>query len=124
MQGYLNSGKVLLQDETGRYYGLSEIYKAEQVHPLLMRDRTDAEYQGANVIGTIYADFKPFKNFTVTSKLGYRGSFYGSYNFSYIYYANDVNKNDDIGVGRTNSNSIYYQWENFANYLYDAGDHH
>ncbi|MCW0482070.1 TonB-dependent receptor [Gaoshiqia sediminis] len=124
MQSYLNSGKVLLQDETGRYYGLSEIYKAEQVHPLLMRDRTDAEYQGANVIGTIYADFKPFKNFTVTSKLGYRGSFFGSYNFDYIYYANDVNKSDNIGVGRTNSNSIYYQWENFANYMYDKGDHH
>jgi len=124
MQTYLSSGKVLLKDETGRYYGLSEIYKADQVHPLLMRDRTDADSQGASVIGTIYADFKPFKNFTITSKLGYRGSFNSSYYFDYIYYANDVAKNDNIGVGRTNYNSLYYQWENFANYMYDISDHH
>ncbi len=123
MQALVTSGKKLLKDEQGRYYGLSEIYKAEQVHPLLMRDRTDSKSDGANIMGTIYADFKPLKNLTITSKLGYRGNFYNSYYFNNIYYANDVAKNDNIGVGRTNSNSIYYQWENFANYIYTSGKH-
>ena len=123
MEALVTSGKKLLKDEQGRYYGLSEIYKSEQVHPLLMRDRTDSKSEGASVLGTIYADFKPVKNLTITSKLGYRGNFFNSYNFNYIYYANDVAKNDNIGVGRTNSNSIYYQWENFANYIYSSGKH-
>jgi TonB-linked SusC/RagA family outer membrane protein len=123
MQALVNSGKKLLKDEQGRYYGLSEIYKSEQVHPLIMRDRTDSKSEGASVLGTIYADFKPVKNLTITSKLGYRGNFYNSYNFNYIYYANDVAKNDNIGVGRTNSNNLYYQWENFANYIYVSGKH-
>jgi len=123
MKDLINSGKTLLKDDSGRYYGLSQIYKSENVHPLLMRDRTDAKNEGASVMGTIFAEMRPIKNLTITSKLGYRGSFTGAYNFNYIYYANDVTKNDQINVGRTNANSIYYQWENFANYLYTHGSH-
>ncbi len=123
MEALVTSEKKLLKDEQGRYYGLSEIFKSEQIHPLLMRDRTNAKKEGVNAIGTIYADFKPLKNLTITSKLGYRGSFYSSYSFDDTYYANDVAKNDNIGIARTNSNSIYYQWENFANYIYTSGKH-
>jgi len=123
MKDLVNSGKTLLKDEDGRYYGLSQIYKSDNVHPLLMRDRADAKNEGASVMGTIYAEMKPIKNLTITSKLGYRGAFTGSYHFNYIYYANDVTKNDNIEVGRTNGNSIYYQWENFANYIYTLGKH-
>lgn len=123
MKDLINSGKTLLKDDSGRYYGLSQIYKSENVHPLLMRDRTDAKNEGASVMGTIFAEMRPIKNLTITSKLGYRGSFTGAYNFNYIYYANDVTKNDQINVGRTNANSIYYQWENFANYMYTHGSH-
>ena len=123
MKDLANSGKTLMKDETGRYYGLSQIYKSENVHPLLMRDRTNTKNEGASVMGTIYAEMKPVKNLTITSKLGYRGAFTGAYNFNYVYYANDVTKNDQINVGRTNANSIYYQWENFANYLYTHGSH-
>jgi TonB-linked SusC/RagA family outer membrane protein len=123
MQDLINSGKTLLKDDSGRYYGLSQIYKSDNVHPLLMRDRTDTKSEGASVMGTIFAEMRPIKNLTITSKLGYRGSFTGAYNFNYIYYANDVTKNDQINVGRTNANAIYYQWENFANYLYTHGSH-
>ena len=123
MQDLINSGKTLLKDENGRYYGLSQIYKSDNIHPLLMRDRSDSKDEGASIIGTIYAELKPIKNLTITSKLGYRGGFTGSYNFDYVYYANDVAKNDNIEVGRTNANSIYYQWENFANYNYTYGSH-
>jgi TonB-linked outer membrane protein, SusC/RagA family len=123
MKDLINSGKTLLKDESGRYYGLSQIYKSDNVHPLLMRDRTDTKNEGASVMGTIFAEMRPIKNLTITSKLGYRGAFTGAYNFNYIYYANDVTKNDQINVGRTNANSIYYQWENFANYLYTRGSH-
>ncbi|RKD88189.1 TonB-linked SusC/RagA family outer membrane protein [Mangrovibacterium diazotrophicum] len=123
MQSYLDAGKVLLQNEEGMYYGLSQIYQSEQVHPLLMRDRTDSKLDGANIIGTIYADFTPIKNLIVTSKFGYRGSFYNNYGFDYVYYANDVAKNDQINVSRTTMNSLYYQWENFANYMFNVGEH-
>ena len=123
MTDLIKSGKTLLKDEDGRYYGLSQIYKSENVHPLLMRDRTDSKNEGASVMGTIYAEIKPVKNLTITSKLGYRGAFTSVYGFNYVYYANDVTKNDQISVSRTNSNSLYYQWENFANYNYTHNRH-
>lgn len=123
MQEYIDGGKALLKNEDGLYYGLSQIYQSEQVHPLLMRDRSDSELDGANIIGTIYADLTPVKDLVITSKFGYRGSFYNNYGFDYIYYANDVAKNDQINVSRTSMNSLYYQWENFANYLFNIREH-
>jgi TonB-linked SusC/RagA family outer membrane protein len=123
MKNLLNGGKVLLQDEKGRYYGISQVFEGENVHPLIMRDRTDAPTKGANVLGTIYADFTPIKGFTFTSKLGYRASYASSYSYSQIYYANAVAHNDKISISRTNSNSWYYQWENFANYMKSIDKH-
>ncbi len=123
MKNLLNGGKVLLQDEKGRYYGISQVFEGENVHPLIMRDRTNAPTKGANLLGTIYADFTPIKGLTFTSKLGYRASYTSSYSYSPIYYANAVAHNDKISISRTNSNSLYYQWENFANYSQNFGKH-
>ncbi len=123
MQNMVDAGKSLLTDEQGRYYGLSQIYKSDQIHPLLMRDRTDQKIQGFNLLGTFAANLTPIKNLTITSQLGYRASYYGTYAFDNVYYASDVAKNDEINVSRTNGNSLYYQWENFANYIIEKGDH-
>ena len=123
MQNLLESGRTLLTDENGNYYGLSQFFESEQIHPLIMRDRVDSESRGMNLAGTIYAELTPFDGFTFTSKLGYRTSYSGNYSFSYIYYANTVSLNDKISVSRTNANSVYYQWENYANYMKTIGDH-
>jgi len=123
MQNLLAAGKTLLTDEDGNYYGLSQFFESEQIHPLITRDRIDAESQGMSLAGTIYAELTPLKNFTFTSKLGYRVGYTGSYSFSKIYYANTVSLSDNISVSRTNSNNVYYQWENYANYLKTFGDH-
>ena len=123
MQTMVDSGKNLLKADDGRYYGASQIYQSEQIHPLIMRDRTDSGMEGFNLLGTFYADLTPIENLTITSKLGYRASYFSMYTFDQIYYANDVAHNDEINVSRTNANSLYYQWENFANYLYEVGDH-
>ncbi len=123
MQNLADAGKKLLRAEDGRYYGISQIYQSYQTHPLIMRDRTDPDMEGFSMLGTVYADLTPVKNLVITSKLGYRASYGSNYTFDKIYYASDVAKNDQINVSRTNYNSFYYQWENFANYLYEKGDH-
>lgn len=72
MLNALNSGKHLLQDENGNYYAVSKFYSGEQYHPMIMRDNNIAKNSGFNVNGSVYADFKPFKGLTFTSRLGYR----------------------------------------------------
>lgn len=123
MQNLLNNGRVLLKNAQGQYYGLSQIFESEQVHPGIMRDNSVGNTGGSNLLGTLFADITPIKNLTFTSKLGYRGSFNNSYTFAKIYYANAVTYRNDINVSRSTGNSLYYQWENFANYNFSVNDH-
>ncbi len=123
MQNLVEADKKLLRAEDGRYYGISQVYQSYQTHPLIMRDRTDSGWEGFNMLGTVYADITPVKNLVITSKLGYRASYGSGYTFDHIYYASDVAKNDQVNISRTNYNNFYYQWENFANYIYEKGDH-
>lgn len=123
MQSLLDAGRILLQDEQGRYYSSSEVYQSEQVHPLVHRDRTYSPSEGGNIMGTVFADFKPINGLTITSKMAYRAGFSGSYTYNYVWYQNAVAHTDNPSVSRNNSYNIYWQWENFATYINTIGKH-
>jgi TonB-linked SusC/RagA family outer membrane protein len=116
MKNQLAQGRVLLQNENGDYYGVSNYYNAEQVHPMIMRDRTSSKTTGFNVNGVAYADFTPIKAITFTSRFGYRLSGSHSPSYSHDYWASVAASNPTVDISAATSNSIYYQWENFANY--------
>ncbi len=113
----LANGKHLLTDEAGNYYGVSKFYAGEQYHPMIMRDNSLAKNSGFNVNGSIYADFTPIKGFTYTSRFGYRIGGTRSSTTSLPFYGNGVQSRDYVSQSSTSSTSIYYQWENFANYI-------
>lgn len=113
----LATGKHLLTDEAGNYYGVSKFYAGEQYHPMIMRDNSLAKNSGFNVNGSIYADFTPIKGFTYTSRFGYRLGGTRSSTTSLPFYGNGVQSRDYVSQSSTSSTSIYYQWENFANYI-------
>ena len=113
----LNSGKHLLQDDNGNYYAVSKFFAGEQYHPMIMRDNNIGKNSGFNVSGSAYADFKPFKGFTFTSRFGYRLSGTRSSTTSLPFYGNATQSRDYVGQSNTSSTTIYYQWENFANYM-------
>jgi len=116
-----NSGKKLLTDKDGNYYSVSRWQSAESYHPFIMRDNTIARMSGFNVNGSIFADFKPFKGFVFTSRLGYRLSSSHQSSTSLPFYGNATQSSDYISLSAQNSTSIYYQWENFANYMKTFG---
>ena len=119
----LANGKHLLTDANGNYYGVSAFYAGEQYNPFIMRDNGISRNSGFNVNGSIYADFKPFKGFVFTSRLGYRLSGARSSSTSLPFYGNATQSRDYIDQSASSSTSIYYQWENFANYMKKFGDH-
>ena len=123
MANALASGKHLLTDANGNYYGVSKFYAGEQYNPFIMRDNNISRNSGFNVNGSIYADFKPFKGFVFTSRLGYRLSGTRSSTTSLPFYGNVTQSKDYVDQSATSSTSIYYQWENFANYMKKIGDH-
>lgn len=123
MLNALTAGKQLLQNKDGDYFAVSKFYSGEQYHPMIMRDNNIGKTSGFNVNGSINADFKPFKTFTYTSRLGYRLSGNSQSNTSLPFYGNSVQSRDYVSHNATSSTTIYYQWENFANYVQTFGWH-
>jgi len=123
MLSALKSGKHLLQNEYGDYYAVSNYFAGEQYHPMIMRDNNIGKNSGYNVNGSIYADFRPINNLTFTSRFGYRLSGTRTSTTSLPFYGNATQSRDYVGQDNTSSTSIYYQWENFANYTKTFGRH-
>ena len=120
----VDQGKHLLKDENGNYLGISQFYKGEQYNPLVMRDNNLSKNSGFNVTGSIYGDFTLIPNLTITSRFGYRLAGTRSSSTSLPFYGNSTQNRDYVSQSNTSSTSIYYQWENFANYIKTFADAH
>ena len=123
MANVLAQGKTLLTDENGNYYGVSKFYAGEQYHPMIMRDNGQSKNVGFNINGSIYGDFTPIKGLTITSRFGYRLGGTRNSSTSLPFYGNAVQSRDYVDYSSSSSTSIYYQWENFANYMKTFGGH-
>lgn len=105
------------------YYGTSKYVEDATGNPLYQRDRHDTWTSGVNVRGTVAANIKPFSGFTYTSRLGYRISQSNYHNYAEPYYLNSMANSAKYEIASNANNSLYYQWENFANYLKTFGKH-
>ena len=123
LQAAQTMGKTFLKDEDGNYYGVSQFYNGEQYHPMIMRDNGLSKNSGFNITGSIYGDFTLIPHVTVTSRFGYRLNGARSSSTSLPFYGNAVQSRDYVGQSNTSSTTIYYQWENFANYMQTFGNH-
>lgn len=117
----INNGKHLLRNGNGDYYAVSKYFAGEQYHPMIMRDNNIGKNSGFNINGSVYSDFKPVKGFTFTSRFGYRLSGTRSSTTSLPFYGNATQSRDYVGHDSSSSTTIYYQWENFANYMKTFG---
>ena len=124
LQPYEAMGKTFLKDEDGNYYGISQFYNGEQYHPMIMRDNNITKNSGYNVTGSIYGDFTLIPKVTITSRFGYRLGGTRNSTTTLPFYGNAVQSRDYVGQSNTSSTTIYYQWENFANYMQTFADAH
>lgn len=123
MQAYLNEGKVLLTDKDGNYYSISQFNKSENTHPLLQLDTSYSIYKGFTLNGTTAINFHPIPGLNITSRLGYRLTTSDTYSYGNDYYVSPSKYSNYMSVNSSTSDSIYYQWENFANYMRQFGAH-
>ncbi len=120
---WLNQGYTLPTDpKTGYIYGSSPFAGNSLIwHPAIMRDRLDQDNNDFNIRGTAYADLTPIKGLTITSRFGYRAGYSQSNTFNYPLFVN-ATANQKMSINGRSSNNLYYQWENFANYIFDVGN--
>ena len=124
VQNAINAGQPVPRDPvTGYVYGSSIFAGNSGIwHPATMRDRSDSKSTAFNLLGTIYANFTPIKGLTLTSRLGYRAGYIMASTYNYDMYVN-ATATQKMSINGRSTNSLYYQWENFANYLFKVGSH-
>ncbi len=110
-------------DHNNDYYGTSKYIEDATGNPLAQRDRRDVWNSGINVRGTVAANIKPFKGFTYTSRLGYRITQSNYHSYEAPYYLSSMANSSQYSIAANTNNGLYYQWENFANYLNTFGKH-
>ena len=125
MMAALKAGKAVMRDPSHNndYYATSKYIEDATGNPLAQKDRHDITNSGINVRGTVAANLKPFKGFTFTSRLGYRITQSNYHKFEAPYYLNSMANSAMYNIEARSNNGLYYQWENFANYMNTFGKH-
>ena len=118
-----NGTKILKDPETGLYWTVPLIGETQSGHPFVQRDATESSNGGITVRGVAYLNFMPFKGFTYTSRFGYRIAQSNSHSYTEPYFSTATIKADNYSLSASASTSLYYQWENFANYNRVFGKH-
>ena len=109
-----------LGDENGFFANTK--YSDVEGSPLAKRDASDDSNGGFNINGTFYANFMPIKGLTVTSRFGYRIAQSVSHSYQAPFYVGRGSE-DNYNISANANTSFYYQWENFANYIFNVGKH-
>ncbi len=94
------------------------------VNPLSFNEVYTSKNDGFAFSGSTYLDFKPFKGFVFTSRLGYRFNFHNTYYSEAPHQTVSDSYIDYWNVQASSSNTTYYQWENFANYTTTLAEKH
>ena len=122
-----NPGHVLLPPsytaENPVWYGTSKYVEDATANPLGQRDRSNRTSEGVNVRGSLAANLMPFDFLTITSRLGYRISQGNSHDYGEPYFLSSMAKSDSYSISANTDASLYYQWENFANFNKQFGLH-
>ena len=110
-------------EENPVWYGTSKYIVEATGNPLARRDVANGFNEGVNVRGSLAANITPFDGFTFTSRLGYRISHSNGHDYSEPWYLSSMATNGNYSISANTNASLYYQWENFANYNKQLGKH-
>ena len=123
----LNTGHVPLPadytEENPVWYGTSKYNVEATGNPLARRDLTDSTNEGVNIRGSLAANLMPFSFLTITSRLGYRIAQGNGHSYGEPFYLSSMAKSDNYSISANTNASLYYQWENFANFNKQFGKH-
>ena len=119
----IQEGKYVPIADNGQYYGASQLLTHSAGNPLWQVNRRDQQRQGISFRGNLTANFTPVDGLVVTSRLGYRVSQSNYHNYQKPFYISSMANDTKYTINAENNQSLYYQWENFANYNKTFGKH-
>lgn len=124
MQTLVDNGYKLVTAPNGDYYSISQFMGgADEINPNILIDTNEDKTWGTSIQGNTAFNFSILKGLTFTSRLGYNFMTTTNRTLQQAYYATATRNQDLPVVDMTVRTTKYYQWENFANYLFNIGEH-
>ena len=105
------------------WYGTSKYIVEATGNPLARRDVADSYSEGVNVRGSLAGNLMPFDFLTITSRLGYRITHSNSHSYGFPWYLSSMANSGNYSISANTNAGLYYQWENFANFNKQFGQH-
>ena len=105
------------------WFGTSK-YNDAGGNPLALLETNNAVNKGITVRGSLEANLNPIKELTISSRLGYRISQSNSHSSQTPWWLLAKNVHSETySISASTNSGLYYQWENFANYMKEFGKH-
>lgn len=120
---YTNNPNAI-RDANGNYYGISTIVTQEETNPLAFaKTRLGNNDFSDNFVGNFFIEAEIIEGLKFRSTVGGKLAYYGSDNFTPVYFLNGATKRDKNELFRSYKKSFSWNWENTLNYAKKFGDH-
>ena len=118
------ASQPVLRDPFGNPYAISSLVKQEMANPLAyMQTRLGNHGWGHNIVGNAYAEITLMEGLKIRSTLGSKLSFWGSTNFSPVYYLSETNLRNQNKFDRETHHGLDWNLENTISYTKGINDH-
>jgi TonB-linked SusC/RagA family outer membrane protein len=111
------NGVGILKDAHGNPYGISPVVGQEMTNPLAYIKKQSGNYGWSdNIIGNAYLEAEPLKGLKVRSTFGAKLAFWGSENFTPLFWLNTSTSNAQTQFNRQNNIGKDWNLENTISY--------
>lgn len=122
--GSIYANPNTLKDANGHYYGISTNVTQENTNPLAYtQTRLGNNDFADNFVGNIFIEAEILPGLKFRSTTGAKLAYYGSDNFTPVFFLNGATKRDKNELFRSYKKSFSWNWENTLNYAKKLGDH-
>ncbi len=120
----IDGGNNLLSDADGNIFGLSEFVTGEIYNPLGGIDLVRGNGTTMDrVVGSVYGTVQLLEGLTVTSRLGVDNTTGNYHTWSPSFFFTTTRQSNNASVQQNHWRNANIQWENFANFDKEFGDH-
>lgn len=121
----LYTNQYIVRDENGNPYGISPYVNQEMTNPLGFKyTQLGNKNWSDDFIGNVYAEVKFLEHFTFKSSLNGKKAYWGSQNFTPLYYLSTNYSNlTNNSLSRTTQTKFEWSMENTLTYQNRFGDH-
>jgi TonB-linked SusC/RagA family outer membrane protein len=123
VQNALGNNKPLRTDENGNIYGISNYLRGEYGNPLARIAMAKGNNVQDKVVGSVYAEIEPLKGLKYTSRFGIDAAFQSGHGWTPTFWFSDESQNTIANGYDYNDRWFTWQWENFATYQKQFGEH-